>query len=109
MRGNDLLQATPALGIWREHVRSTRDKVADTGRGPSGNRLDIMSRAIVTIGGMETSHREYVLEHVLGQLQAAKIRVAPLAERYIDITDLPAERRRIFRRQTIHVLRARTC
>ena len=59
--------------MWSEQVGTFRNKVADTRRGPSCDRLDIMSRAIVTVCGVQTSHCDYVVEDVLGQLQAAKV------------------------------------
>jgi hypothetical protein len=68
-----------------------------------------MGCAIITVGSMETSHCEYVLEDVLGQLQVPKVRVAPLLERHVYVSDFAAERGRIFRRYTCHILRFRAC
>ena len=95
--------------MWCEQVGTFRNKVADARRAPSYDRLGIMSRAIVAVGSMETSHCEYVVEDVLGQLQIPKLRVTPRLERNIDISDFPAERLRIFCRHTSDVLRARPC
>ena len=84
-----------------------RHKVTDARRGPPRDCLDIVRETIITVGGMEVGHRQEVLEDMVGQIPAAQFMVAPLLQRYIDISDGPTERVGIFRRQAMHALRPR--
>ena len=70
----------------------TRNKVAATCRRPSGDRLDIVREAIISIGGMEAGHSEQVLKKMVRQIAAAKLLVPPLFQRDINICDGSTER-----------------
>ena len=73
----------------------------------SSDRFYIVCHSIIAIGGMKTSHRENMPEHVIRQIQAFKVMIAPFVEWDVDISDRPTERSRAFRRELRHVQRSR--
>lgn len=79
------------------------DKVAEACRAFSGYSLDFMSKAVISIGGMEMGHGEQMIKKMGRQIAAAKL-LLPLIERNIDICDVSTERVRIFRGVGMHVL-----
>jgi hypothetical protein len=85
----------------------SRDEVTDALRRPPGDCLDVMRQTIITVGGMEAGHGPEMFEYMVGQIAAAQLLVAPLLQRYIDVSDGSAERRGKLPRHTSHVLRLR--
>jgi hypothetical protein len=56
----------------------SRDKLTDARRAPPGDCLDVMRQTIITGGGMEAGHGQEMFEHMVGQIAAAQLVVAPL-------------------------------
>ena len=78
---------TGSSALCPEERRVTRHKVTDAGRRPAGDRLDIVCKAIIAVGGMEAGHGQQVLEDMLRQLAAAQLLVPPLLQGHIHIPD----------------------
>jgi hypothetical protein len=64
-----------------------RNKIAHAQRGPSRDRLDIVSDAIVAVGGVQVGHREQMVEDMLRQVALAQLPITPLLQRHVNIAD----------------------
>jgi hypothetical protein len=53
-------------GVREEQVGSTRDEVANAGRGLASYRFHVVGGAIVPVGRMKLSHGEHVMEDMIG-------------------------------------------
>ena len=53
-----------------------RDVIADARRGPSGDRLDVVSEPIVAVVGVEFGHGQQMAAEVLRQVPAVELSLA---------------------------------
>ena len=69
------------------------DKFAHGQRLMSRDLLHVAGEAIVTIGGMKSGHYQKMLVDVFGQIAFAQF-IAPLFQRHVNVSHLPARERR---------------
>src|SRR5262252_491243 len=60
------LRVATDSSVREEKVGSTRDEVANAGRGLSGYRFHVVGGAIVPVGRVELGHGEHVMEDMIG-------------------------------------------
>ncbi len=60
------------------------DEVTNRRRGLSGDCLDIVREAIISVSRVEAGHGQEVFKEILGQTVLAQFLVMPLIERRID-------------------------
>jgi hypothetical protein len=58
----------------------TRNIVSGARGGPSCDRLDIVCKTIIAVGGMESRHCQQMLEDMVRQIATAKLLVPPLLQ-----------------------------